>query len=140
VRAIEDPQQFLPKAKYKMEIKSIEEGFISSMNSQKIGIAEMLSGAGRAKKEDTIEYSAGVVFYKKINEYVKKNEIIAEILYNSPSHIEEAVAMINDSYTISENKNIKRGFSKNPNVYNYCEFSDNGKIKTCAYHTISTSF
>jgi pyrimidine-nucleoside phosphorylase len=100
------------KAKYDMQIKSDQEGFISSMNSQRIGLAEMLSGAGRAKKEDTIDYSAGIVFYKKTNDYVKKGETIAKVLYNNSKNIDKAAVIIKDSYTISKNENE----NKNENI------------------------
>jgi pyrimidine-nucleoside phosphorylase len=105
VKVIEEPQQLLPKAKHKLEIKSNQEGFVTAVNSNRIGIAEMLSGAGRTKKEDTIDYSAGIILYKKTNDYVKKGETLAEVLYNRSENIEEAVTIIKDAYIISKNKN-----------------------------------
>ena len=42
-----------------------------------------------------------------LNDYVKKGEAILEILYNSSKNIDEGVAIIMDSYTISKNENIK---------------------------------
>jgi pyrimidine-nucleoside phosphorylase len=41
IKAIDTPEKFLPNAKYNIQIKSSQEGFICSMNSQRIGIAEM---------------------------------------------------------------------------------------------------
>ncbi|MCA6072626.1 MAG: hypothetical protein LE178_03715 [Endomicrobium sp.] len=73
--------------------------------SLRIGIAEMLVGAEREKKGEGVDYSAGVLFYKKTNDYVEKDEIIAELLRNSSKHIEEANSVMCVAYIISENKN-----------------------------------
>jgi thymidine phosphorylase len=35
-----------------------------------MGIAKMLTGAGRDRKEDKIDYYASIVFRKKLNDYV----------------------------------------------------------------------
>jgi thymidine phosphorylase len=61
--------------------------------------ADKLTGAARDRKEDKIDYSAGVVFYKKLNDYVEKGEVIAKLVYNSSEHIiDEAETLMSDAY------------------------------------------
>lgn len=55
------------------------DGFIASMDAQKIGISAMLLGAGRARKEDAIDPAAGLILLKKTGDKVQKNEPIAKL-------------------------------------------------------------
>lgn len=68
--------------KYSYEIKSIEEGYVSNINSENIGKISVSLGAGRVKLDDEIDYTAGIVIHKKINDYVEKNSVLAT-LYTS---------------------------------------------------------
>jgi pyrimidine-nucleoside phosphorylase len=107
---IDNPDAVLPKAKYSRTIKAKKSGYISNIDTRSVGIAEMLTGAGREKKEDKIDYSAGIIFHKKVNEYVEENKVIAELVYNSSEHIDEAETVMSDAYIVSNNiedKNIK---------------------------------
>ncbi|MBR2875732.1 MAG: thymidine phosphorylase, partial [Clostridia bacterium] len=57
---IENPELF-GKAKYKSEIIAEKDSFISSMNAEEIGISSVILGAGREKKDDKIEHTAGII-------------------------------------------------------------------------------
>ncbi len=60
-------------------IAAEKSGYIAAMDAEKIGVAAMLLGAGRTKKEDTIDYDAGILLLKKTGDYVQKGEPIAEL-------------------------------------------------------------
>jgi thymidine phosphorylase len=108
IGVIDNPDAILPKAKYSRKIKAAGSGYISNIDTRSVGIAEMLTGAGREKKGDKIDYSSGIIFHKKLNDHVEKGEVIAELMYNSPNHIDEAEMVMSNSYIISkiEDKNI----------------------------------
>ncbi len=42
----------------------------------------MILGAGRSKKEDSIDHNAGIIFHHKVGDYVKEGEVLAT-LYTS---------------------------------------------------------
>ena len=46
------------------------------MDAYKLGLLSMSLGAGRKNKEDTIDYSAGIIIHKNINDYINKEDII----------------------------------------------------------------
>lgn len=46
----------IPKAKYKLEVKSNKEGYITELDAEKIGKSALVIGAGRMKKEDQIDH------------------------------------------------------------------------------------
>ena len=68
--------------KYSWEIKSNKEGYLSNINSENIGKISVSLGAGRMNLNDEIDYTAGVVLNKKINDYVNIGDTIAT-LYTS---------------------------------------------------------
>lgn len=72
------------QAKFCKEIVSANEGYINCLDAEKCGMASVILGAGREKKDAPIDSSAGIVFNKKIGDYVHKGDIIAKI-YSSDS-------------------------------------------------------
>jgi len=72
----------LPKSKNKYDIKSISEGYLINIDAYKLGLLSMSLGAGRKNKEDKIDYTAGIVIHKNINDYINKDDIIMT-LYTS---------------------------------------------------------
>ncbi len=53
------------------------DGYLCAMDAESIGKAAMLLGAGRATKEDSIDYDAGMILLKKTGDLLKKGEPIA---------------------------------------------------------------
>lgn len=78
---IHHPERFTP-APYKKEVFAPTDGYIASVNTEAYGIASLLLGAGRNRKEDRIDYAAGIELLRKTGDSVKKGESIA-ILYAS---------------------------------------------------------
>ena len=71
---------FKPKYEYKVYTK--QEGYITQMDTEEIGKIASLLGAGRMTKDDVIDYEAGIVLNKKINDYVKENDLLATLYTN----------------------------------------------------------
>ncbi len=86
---IENPDNF-PKAEFKEDIISEKDCYISSMNAEEIGISSVILGAGREKKEDTIDFSAGIVLNKKSGDKVAKGDIIATLYTNNKDSLKTA--------------------------------------------------
>jgi pyrimidine-nucleoside phosphorylase len=80
-----------------------ESGFISAMNTEKIGRAAVILGTGRETKESRIDYSAGIIFCKKIGDFVTKGEKIATIFSSSSKLCESAEKLIISSVELSQN-------------------------------------
>ena len=67
------------KAKYQYKVLSNKEGYITKMDTATIGKISGLLGAGRLVKEDKIDYYAGIILNKKINDYVYKGDLLATL-------------------------------------------------------------
>src|SRR5690606_8521255 len=72
----------LPRATTSHTVLSPQSGYIAKMDTEGIGYASLLLGAGRMKSSDTIDPVAGIECLKKVGASVKKNEPLA-ILYGS---------------------------------------------------------
>ena len=66
----------------RLEVKAPSDGFMGHMDTEAVGIASVLLGAGRNCKEDALDYGAGIVLKKKYGEAVRAGETIA-VLYAS---------------------------------------------------------
>lgn len=80
--SIVDAPEKLPQAKYQIEVPAKDEGFVSEMVADEIGIAAMILGAGRATKEDEIDLAVGLMLRKKVGDAVKVGEPLVTIFSN----------------------------------------------------------
>ena len=77
-RWIYEPERF-PKAKYSLEVKAPEKGYIFKVDTEKYGEVSLILGAGRSTKEDKIDNTAGFVLAKKTGDLVFKGDVIATL-------------------------------------------------------------
>lgn len=91
------------EAKYQTEIFSPMEGYITELPALEFGLLAMRLGAGRAVKSDTLDYESGIVFDRKIGDFVAKGDKIATIYSNQ----------ILDKKVLTEfEKNVKIGLEQ----------------------------
>lgn len=96
------------KAKYSFSIKAKKSGFITSMETEEIGSVCVILGAGRQKKEDSIDHSAGIVLEKKTGDYVEKGDVIAVLHYSDETLSAPAAEKFLGAVTIKDEKPEKR--------------------------------
>lgn len=89
------------KAAYDYEVKAPRTGYIEHVDTESYGMASLALGAGRAKKEDPIDYSAGITLEKKTGDFVKEGDIIAVLHTNKPESVKEAEERILKATEIS---------------------------------------
>jgi pyrimidine-nucleoside phosphorylase len=75
---LNNPDKY-PVSKIRDTVRSEKSGYIKSIHNFEIGMCALELGAGRKTKEDTIDPKAGIIFKVKIGDYVKKNDVIAEL-------------------------------------------------------------
>ena len=74
------------------------------MNAEEIGISSVILGAGREKKDDVIDMTAGIILNKKTGDKIKKGDIIATLYTNNESTIKSAKEKILSAIEFSEEK------------------------------------
>ena len=96
------------QAPFKKEIKSKKSGYINHVNTEEYGMASLLLGAGRNKKEDEIDPSAGLILNKKTGDFVNEGDVIATMYTSSEDKFNLAEEKIINATIISSEKPIQR--------------------------------
>ena len=89
-----------PKAKYIIPLVAEKNGVIESLDAEKVGKISVFLGAGRIKKEDTIQKEVGLVFEKKVGDNVNIGDILAYIHGNNEEKTKEAVEELKNIYEL----------------------------------------
>lgn len=97
------PELFTPP-KVIREWKAPRSGYISHMDAERIGIASVLLGAGRSRKEDDIDHAAGIVLKKKYGAYVEAGETVAVLYTSEAEKLDGAERELEKAYTFSEER------------------------------------
>lgn len=77
-------------------------GWVTAMNTERVGIASVALGAGRERKEDEIDPLAGIVLERKTGDVVAAGEPLATLFAASEARLDEAEAILRAAYTIEE--------------------------------------
>ncbi|UTR08065.1 pyrimidine-nucleoside phosphorylase [Alkalihalobacillus sp. LMS6] len=93
---IDDPSLF-PQATYEIDVPAIEEGYVYEIATDKIGVAAMQLGAGRATKEDKIDLAVGLKLKKKIGDRVEVGEPLVTLFANR-EEVEDIKELVQESY------------------------------------------
>ncbi len=91
-------------ATYKTNLLSPCDGYIASSEASGIGVAAMMLGAGRSKKEDNIDHTAGIIQIKRVGDKVQKGSVIAILQSSTVGDHSSAQAKMLESLTFSEEK------------------------------------
>ena len=81
-------------------IKSDKEGYLNFSDTKGLGMSIIELGGGRKKIEDLVDPNAGFKLIKKHGEYVKENDVIAEIFCSDSNKIEAGFSMFKKSIQI----------------------------------------
>ena len=100
---IDDTDKF-KKSSIIKDITSEETGFVKSIEAIEIGIASRDLGAGRHKKGDVLDLSAGIYLHKKVGDFVEKGEKIATIYTEKKNEVAGAIERIKAAYTFSDKR------------------------------------
>ncbi|MCI1882299.1 MAG: pyrimidine-nucleoside phosphorylase [Sporolactobacillus sp.] len=99
--SIVDHPDKLPQADYRIEVPAKSSGVVSGMIADEIGVAAMMLGAGRATKEDQIDFAVGIVLHKKVGDRIERGESLATI-YADRKDVEEVKDKLYHSISISD--------------------------------------
>ncbi|HKZ18772.1 MAG TPA: thymidine phosphorylase [Acidimicrobiia bacterium] len=103
-RVIDDPAGVLPKTQQRAQYQAEEPGFLCRLDALAIGTAAMRLGAGRERKEDTIDPSVGIRIHHKVGEKVEKDEPLLTLFYRHPARLDEALSVLEGAIEIGANK------------------------------------
>ena len=100
---IDDTSKFID-ASVCIEYKAEKSGYINKIDAQKIGRASVLLGAGREKKDDVIDFGAGIYLCKKTGDEVREGDTVARLYTNKNEYADSALAVIKEAFDYSQKK------------------------------------
>jgi pyrimidine-nucleoside phosphorylase len=98
---VKNPER-LPTASTVYEIRANKDGYVFAMDCALIGKTATLLGAGREKKGDSIDLSAGIMLAKKTGDYVHAGEALAFLHTNRVEKLGEAEWVYREALTFSD--------------------------------------
>lgn len=94
--------ELLPVGSIQLQVMNTEEGFVSRILAEEIGLASLALGGGRLTKDSEVDLSVGVLLNKKRGEMVHSGEVLATIFANDMEKAKEAYGRIVRAYEISQ--------------------------------------
>ncbi len=101
---ISDTDKF-DKAKNSYECICHKSGYICHLDALKCGHVAMRLGAGRIKKGDKIDLSAGIILNYKVGDYVKPGDKLST-LYSNYDITDDIISDFKNAYIISDNNQV----------------------------------
>lgn len=92
--------EVLPSAEIVLEVMNTEEGYVSRIKAEDIGLASLVLGGGRVRKDSEIDLTVGVLLNKKRGDKVRMGDALATIFANDMEKAKEAYAKIVCAYEI----------------------------------------
>ncbi len=77
----------LPQAEHVLTVLSPITGYLTAMDTEGCGRTCMHLGAGRERKEDPIDLTAGLVFHVKPGDFVQRGEPVAQLFAQDPARL-----------------------------------------------------
>jgi thymidine phosphorylase len=95
-----DPLAPLPVARERHVITAPASGVLTRLDALAVGIAAWRLGAGRARKEDPVSATAGVVMFAKPGDTVRAGEPLLELHADDPSRFDRAEQALVDAFDV----------------------------------------
>ncbi|MFR4564404.1 thymidine phosphorylase [Anaerotignum sp.] len=102
--AIIEQPDLLPLSPCSLVVKADKSGYLTHMDTAKIGRASQETGAGRAFKEQPLDFGAGIITKKRLGDYVEAGEVLAVIYSATDKACASAAEFFQSALTISAEK------------------------------------
>jgi thymidine phosphorylase len=103
-----DPEAKLPVAKETQTVVAESDGVISELDALAVGLASWRLGAGRARKEDPVQFGAGVTLHAQLGDTVKKGAPLYTLHTDEPGRFARAAETIAKAYKIEVQAQVTR--------------------------------
>ena len=96
-----DPNAALPVAAHREDFVAPVSGVVSALDAYAVGVAAWRLGAGRARKEESVQPGAGVELHAKIGDPVTEGQLLATLHTDDPDRFAAAVEALRGGYEIT---------------------------------------
>jgi len=103
-----NPDASIPVAKKTEKILAPKSGYIIDLDAYAIGLSAWRLGAGRAKKEDSVSKTAGIICLAKEGDFVEKDQPVLELHIDDDSRLAFAKEALVAAFQIGPEAKEKR--------------------------------
>lgn len=104
--AVYDTEQFV-KATIVEEVKADQEGYVTYIHTDEVGMTSLILGGGRETKDSSIDLSVGLKIHKKLGDHVSKGEALATLYANDSNKLKEAKLRLKNAYILGNEIPVK---------------------------------
>lgn len=95
-----DPTEKLQVAKHEHTILADSSGFVNELDALAVGTASWRLGAGRARKEDPVQFGAGIILHAKRGEKIEKGAPLMTLYTDEAERFDRAVEALSGGIKI----------------------------------------
>ncbi len=99
-----NPDAALPVAKESHVVYAQADGFISQLDALALGTASWRLGAGRARKEDAVQFGAGITLHAQLGDKVSKGQPLLTLFTDEAARFDRALEAIEGQISISDSQ------------------------------------
>ncbi|HEY0936813.1 MAG TPA: thymidine phosphorylase [Trebonia sp.] len=97
-----DPDAPLPRAARRLSVLAAPaDGWVERLDARAVGVAAWRLGAGRARKEDRVSFTAGIRCLAKPGDQVRRGEPVLELYADDPDRFGPAAEALEDALTVA---------------------------------------
>lgn len=100
VSVLEGGCERLVEPRLSRQVRATSDGFVFAMDTERCGIASVALGAGRATKDDLIDYSAGMVLARKTGDSLHEGDLLATLYAADEALLDEGERIFRDALDI----------------------------------------
>jgi pyrimidine-nucleoside phosphorylase len=99
-----DDYSLLPRAAHERRVLAGRAGYVRAIETESIGRASMLLGAGRARLDTEIDASVGLEIKARIGDEVTPESLLAVLYFNDSSSADEAAQVVTGAFAIARER------------------------------------
>jgi pyrimidine-nucleoside phosphorylase len=85
-----DNPELLPRSSIIETVRAPQSGYLAQINARVVGETAVVLGAGRARKEDSIDHAVGIVVHHNVGDYIEAGQALFTLHVNQEKLIPEA--------------------------------------------------
>ena len=101
VHVLDNPS-LLPQSPVRLRVYLPQAGYIHAIDARRVGLLAVRLGAGRSRKEDTIDHAVGILILRHVGDHVEPSLPVAEIHARSEEQAEEIAGELRGCFQVGE--------------------------------------
>lgn len=94
------PDATLPQARFQHDVYAKEAGYLTQLDAYAVGICAWRLGAGRARKEDSVQFGAGVEWHVDLGDSISQGQKLFTLHTDDEQRFNLALAALHEGYAV----------------------------------------